>query len=65
MTEQMYTVKEISELMQVHPLTVIRWIKGGKLQGLKVGGGRSHWRIAKAELDRITGALPVCLWLVG
>lgn len=57
MTEQMYTVKEISELMQVHPLTVIRWIKSGKLQGLKVGGSKSHWRVSRAELDRITGAV--------
>lgn len=57
MTEQMYTVKEISELMQVHPLTVIRWIKGGKLQGLKVGGSKSHYRITKSEVDRITGVV--------
>lgn len=57
MTEQTYTVKQVSELLQVHPLTVIRWIKKGQLAGLKVGGKKSHYRIAKAEVDRLTGAV--------
>lgn len=57
MTEQTYTTKEVAELMRVHPLTVIRWIKAGKLQGLRVGGGKSHYRISKAEVERLTGAV--------
>lgn len=55
MTEQTYTVKEVASMMRCHTLTVIRWIKKGQLVGLKVGGKKAHYRIPKAELDRLTG----------
>lgn len=59
MTEQTYTVKEVATMMRCHPLTVIRWIKAGKLVGVKGGkvDGRGHWRIPKAEFDRLSGAV--------
>lgn len=57
MTEQTYTVKEVAALMQVHTLTVIRWIGKGLVKGHKVGGKKSHWRVSQSELDRLTGTV--------
>jgi excisionase family DNA binding protein len=36
--EQIYTVKEIAELFQMHPATIRKIIKSGKLRAEKRGG---------------------------
>ena len=44
-----YTVKEVSELLGVTPMTVWRWVTGGKIKGFQmVEGGR--WFIAEGPL---------------
>lgn len=50
-TEQkMYTLKEVSELLQIHRRTLYTWITKGKLITVKVG---SQHRITQEELERI------------
>lgn len=49
------SIKEFSAKVGAHPNTIRRAIKRGKLSAFKVGAGtRSHYRIAKTEIDRIS-----------
>ncbi|HRN70674.1 MAG TPA: helix-turn-helix domain-containing protein [Candidatus Woesebacteria bacterium] len=34
-----YTVEQVSEILQVHWQTVLNYIKGGKLEAVKLGKG--------------------------
>ncbi len=43
-----YTVKEAAQILRVHPRTVRRWLKEGKLKGKKIG---RIWLIPKTEID--------------
>lgn len=42
------TVREVSEYLRVHPTTVYRLVKNGRLPGFKVG---DRWRFQQAEID--------------
>ena len=44
-----YTVEQVAELLQVHWQTVLNYIKGGKLEAVKLGRG---YRISKEALDK-------------
>lgn len=46
-----YTVEQVAELLQVHWQTVLNYIKGGKLEAVKLGRG---YRISKEAFDRFT-----------
>jgi len=46
---QILTVKELSDYLRVHPTTVYRLLKGGKLPAFKVG---SDWRFNVESIDR-------------
>ena len=48
MTERYYTVEKISELLNIHPKTIQRYIREGKLQASKVG---KAWRITGHDLS--------------
>lgn len=51
---EFYTIIEFSNLLQVHPNTVRRALKTGRISGFKVGAGkRSSYRIPKSEINRI------------
>lgn len=53
MTDERYlTVGQTAERLQVHSDTVIRWIKEGRLDALRLGGARGRFRIAESALDR-------------
>lgn len=43
--------EEAAEELRVHPETVMRWLRAGKMRGIKLPGGT--WRITRAEVDRI------------
>lgn len=45
--KRFFSVKELSELLQVSPLTVTRYINDGDLQAHKVG---KAWRVSEDEL---------------
>ena len=46
-----YTIKQVAQELQVHPHTVRRWIRQGKLKVLRFG--HRTVRITQEELERI------------
>ena len=46
-----YTVEQVADLLQVHWQTVLNYIKGGKLEAMKLGRG---YRISKESIDKFT-----------
>lgn len=48
--ERLYTPKEVAEILTIHPITVFKWLRNGKLQGVRVG---SLWRIPERVLDDV------------
>jgi excisionase family DNA binding protein len=49
---RLLTVAEIAERLRTHPETVRRWMREGKLRGVRLGGPKLGWRVAEAELER-------------
>ncbi|MBI5411616.1 helix-turn-helix domain-containing protein [Candidatus Peregrinibacteria bacterium] len=37
MEEKIYTTEQVAKLLQIHPLTVLKYIKSGRLKGIKLG----------------------------
>ena len=50
--ERMYTVSQVADRLQVHPQTVLEWLRSGALGGLRLGGTKAGWRIPVMEVDR-------------
>jgi len=46
--ERFYTIKEVAELLKVSDGGVRKWLKTGKLKGIKLG---RIWRIKNSDLD--------------
>jgi len=42
------TVREVAEVLRVHPATVYRLVRRGVLPGFKLGG---NWRVNRESLD--------------
>lgn len=55
--EEMLTVKEVSAVLKLHPETVRRWIKSGRLKAVSMGSDKGGWRIPASEIERYTTAL--------
>ena len=53
LNNEIYTVVEISELLKVKRLTVIDWIKKGKIKAVRIG---RQYRIPKDYLDEFIKA---------
>ena len=49
MPERLLRPEEVAEILQISKRTVVRWLKEGKLGGVRVG---RLWRIPQEELDR-------------
>lgn len=49
MDEKIYTTDQIAKILQIHPLTVLNYIKSGKLKGIKLG---RVYRIREGALQR-------------
>lgn len=48
------SVKEMSRLVGMHPNTIRKAIKNGKLSHIQLGEGKnSHFRIPRSELERL------------
>ena len=45
--KEFYTLKEITELLQVNIRSIYRWIDEGKLHATKIG---RVWRVSKQDL---------------
>lgn len=51
MNEKYYTVNQISEMLSIHPKTIQRYIREGKINATKLG---KSWRISGHDLSRFT-----------
>ena len=49
---EMFTVKEVADMLKVHPQTVYRWIYAGKLKAVKIDG---IVRIPEKAYDELVG----------
>lgn len=48
------SIKEFASKIGVHPNTIRRGVKSGRISAFRVGGGkRSSYRIAKSEVNRL------------
>ena len=52
MPETLYRANQVAEILNVTDATIRKWLKAGKLKGIKLPDG-SH-RIPQSEIDRIT-----------
>ena len=52
MSDEIYTVEQVAERLKLHPKTVLRFIREGRLRAVKVG---RSWRILRAELAAFGG----------
>ena len=52
MEGEVFTVDQVAALIDMHPKTIRRFIREGRLGAVKMGG---HWRIHKADLGRFMG----------
>jgi excisionase family DNA binding protein len=55
MSEEVYTVEQFAERLKLHPKTVLRFIREGRLRAVKLG--RSY-RILRSDFDAFAGVVP-------
>lgn len=48
---EVYTLKEIEDLLHVTRRTLYNWIKGGKLKAFRIG---KEWRVTREALEEFT-----------
>lgn len=53
MENEFYTVEQIAEMLGLHPKTIRRFIREGKIMARKIG---KQWRISGDDLKDFTGA---------
>ncbi|HJU10097.1 MAG TPA: helix-turn-helix domain-containing protein, partial [Candidatus Binataceae bacterium] len=46
--EEIFTIKELSEHLRVHPTTIYRLLRQGRLPGFRVG---SNWRFNRSAIE--------------
>lgn len=51
MEEHFYTVKQIAQMLNIHPKTIQRYIREGRLRATKIG---KSWRVTGHDLSRFT-----------
>ena len=56
MAEQMLTVEQVAERLQVHRDTVYAWIRSDQLPGYRIGGRKAGFRIKQSDLERFVEA---------
>lgn len=54
MTEgtRMLTTEQVAERLQLHVITIQRWLRSGKLKGTKLTG-KAGWRVPVSEVERL------------
>lgn len=48
MADKLLTSEQVAEILQVHPFTVLKYIKNGSLKAIKLG---RVWRIRERDID--------------
>jgi excisionase family DNA binding protein len=51
--DRLLSVPEVAARLRVSPETVRRYLRRGRLKGVKVGGQTSPYRVSEAEVRRI------------
>lgn len=49
MDEKFFTTEQVANILQVHPFTILKFIKQGKLKGIKLG---RVYRIKESEINK-------------
>jgi excisionase family DNA binding protein len=52
MVEEFYSVEQVAGRLSLHPKTVLRYIKEGRLRGTRIG---KAYRITRSDLDSFVG----------
>lgn len=55
MSEEVYTVEQFAERLKLHPKTVLRFIRDGRLRAVKVG---KSYRILRSDMEAMVGHAP-------
>ena len=55
MSEEVYTVEHAAERLKLHPKTVLRFIRDGRLRATRLG---KSYRILRSDLETLAGAAP-------
>ncbi|WP_254909642.1 helix-turn-helix domain-containing protein [Micromonospora sp. NBS 11-29] len=55
MSNDMYSVEQVAELLGLHVRTVRAYIRAGRLRAVRIG---KQYRIARVDLDALTGRPP-------
>ncbi|WP_433267216.1 helix-turn-helix domain-containing protein [Micromonospora vinacea] len=55
MTEDMYSVEQVADRLNLHVRTVRGYIRSGRLRAVRIG---KQYRIAASDLDALTGQIP-------
>jgi excisionase family DNA binding protein len=51
--DRLLTVPEVAERLRVHPDTLRRWLRTGRLRGVMMGGRSGGYRIKESEVARV------------
>jgi excisionase family DNA binding protein len=58
MQDQLYTVDEVADRLHVHPETVRRWLRSGRLEGVKLSAsGVGSYRVPESAVAKFLAAL--------
>jgi excisionase family DNA binding protein len=57
--EEVLTVAEVARRLRVHPVTLRKWLRAGKVRGVRLGGTKTGWRIPSSEVTRLLTAAPL------
>ena len=47
------TVDEVAKALSLNQETIRRWLRTGKLKGIRIGERRTGWRIPASEVERV------------
>ena len=48
--EKLYSVEEAAEVLRISPLTMVKWLRAGKVRGIKAG---RLWRVPESALNEV------------
>lgn len=52
MSESMLTVADVAAQLKVPEQAVRRWLRDGRLEGIRLGGTKAGWRIEPSAIAR-------------
>lgn len=56
MEDRFYTTEQVAKILQLHPFTILKFIKQGKLKGVKLG---RRYRIKESDINSFVDAQTV------